>query len=266
MDFLSELAQLEPDFFETIQSDESHLQCTDKWLNDRKGKFTGSKIKELMGTSKTTSKMEWGRAEKIIDLNETSIKYIFSRAMERKREKIIRTPSTKAMRFGKDYEKEVFDYLANKYPRSTFESVGFVEFIPGIAGASPDGKITNKKGDISNLEIKITSGSWNGLYDRHYLNIGNTDIGELGEKHIDFWQINAEMLALQTDYTLYAVAEPPEDLDNPEITDISRKYIKASKIHQSAIIQRCMLGENIIKEFLSTNNFQLAVANCCEKF
>ena len=45
------------------------LQRTEKWLEKRKGRFTGSKIKDLMTCGRSTSKMAWGSFEKLIDFS-----------------------------------------------------------------------------------------------------------------------------------------------------------------------------------------------------
>ena len=53
---------------------EEQLQGTEQWHADRNGRFTGSKTSDLMGTGRSTSKMEWDRPEKICDFSDKSIK------------------------------------------------------------------------------------------------------------------------------------------------------------------------------------------------
>ena len=227
---------------------EPSLQRSEEWVKQRLGRFTGSQIDELMSCSRASAKYEWGRPEKLIDLGDTAKKYIFAKAKERQRGKVIQATTSYAMKYGTEQESTVWNILLKKYPR--IQKTGFIEFISGVAGASPDGA-----GSDFGIEIKCVT-DWDGLYKRH--------IEPFDQSHDDFWQIQSEMLALECKKLLYAVAEPSENIFEPNITDISEKWVEASPIHQQAIIQRCKLGDMIIKKYLSGVEWHEAVRQGCE--
>jgi len=233
--------------------EDDKLQRTPAWFKQRKGKFTGSEIHKLMGTTRASSKLEWGRAEKIIDFSETAKKYVYSKAKERQRNKVIRLASSVAMNYGTNSESVVIDMLKNIYPDYKFKEVGFIEFIKDIAGASPDGLINENMA----LEIKAST-NWDTVYNRHET--------PFEQKHQDFWQIQSEMLALKVDKCMYVVAEPSESIFEPNITDLSIKIVDASIIHQKAIIQRCMVGNAAIELYLNGVNFQEAIRSACTNY
>lgn len=215
------------------------LQRTEEWFEQRRGKFTGSKIKELMSCSGSTARMEWGRPEKALDFGDTAKKYVFEKAKERQRNKVIHLPVTSAMRYGTENEDAVIELLKEKMPQYDIDSVGFIEFIPGLAGASPDGKMTDKTEQfVRGLEIKCATG-WAGVYNRHEVSID--------QSHQDFWQLQSEMLALQVPEIVYVVAEPSESIFEPDITDLSIKFVPESRIHQQAIIDRCLIANKAIQ-------------------
>ena len=233
-----------------ITQAEPSLQRSDEWFKQRLGRFTGSQIDKLMSCSRASAKYEWGRPEKLIDLGETSKKYIFAKAKERQRGKVIQSATSYAMKYGTEQESTVWNILLKKYP--DIQKVGFIEFIPGIAGSSPDGA-----GDDFGIEIKCVT-DWDGMYKRH--------IEPFDQSHDDFWQIQTEMIALEANRLLYVVAEPSENIFEPDITDISEVWVTASPIHQQAIIQRCKLGDMIIKKYLSGVEWHEAVRAGCSEF
>lgn len=228
-------------------------QRTETWHEDRKGKFTGSMMSDLMTCTASTSRMEWGRPEKIIDFGETAKKYVFSRAMERKTSMYLKRSIGFNGEYGKIVEPQIVKLYQEKYPGQKFESVGFLEFLPGIAGASPDGLIDYELG----AEIKGAM-SWNGVYERLHL--------PFDQKHKDFWQIQSEMLSLNVKQVVYIIGYPAKNLFNPIITDIEEKILNSSEIHQQAIIQRCQIGNNAIELFLNGVEFQESIRRACEEF
>jgi hypothetical protein len=234
-------------------------QRTEQWHEDRRGKFTGSKTYQLMTCTSSTKNLNWDNELKIVDLGETAKKYIYSRAKERQRKIVLKRSIGQNGAYGTEAEKRIIELIKIKHPSYVIEDVGFIEFLPGIAGASPDGLITtdgfiNKK---IGLEMKAAT-NWEGLYNR--IEIPFTP------KQQDFWQINSEMLSLKCEELLYVIAEPPEDLKNPEIINIKEKLIEASKIHQNAIIKRCLIGNGIVEHFLSGRNFSDAVTLGVEEY
>lgn len=210
-------------------------------------------INDLMTCTQSTSRMEWGRPEKIIDFGEIAKKYVFSKAMERKTGEYLERSIGFNGEYGKKVEPLIKVLYLEKYPGIKLEETGFVEFLEGIAGASPDGIINDEFG----VEIKAAM-SWNGFYERLHL--------PFEQKHKDFWQIQAEMLALNVKQVIYIVGYPAKDLFNPEIKDIEEKILDASEIHQQAIIQRCKIGNDIIEFFLDGVEFQEAVRIACTEF
>lgn len=227
------------------------LQRTEEWFEQRKGRFTGSRIKELMSCSRSTAKKAWGEPEKIIDFGETAKKYVFEKAMERKRNKIIQTPTTAAMIYGTTNEDSVISLLKDK----KIIKVSFKEFIPNIAGASPDGYF-EEDNEIIGLEIKCAT-TWQSLYNRSQT---------VDQSHEDFWQLQSEMLALKCDKLLYVVAEPSENIFEPNITDLNIQLVKSSPIHQKCIKLRCMIGHTAIKLFLAGMPFNEALQKTCTEY
>lgn len=244
------------DFFGTnqvIKSEPKSLQRTPEWYEQRRGKFTGSGIKSLMGVSASTSKLEWGRPEKLVDFSETAKKYVFNKAKEIQRKKVLKRSIGKNGEYGETAEKIVLELLKIKYPDYKFEDVGFIEFIKDIAGASGDGLINYDTG----LEIKLAT-NWDTLYLREQLKVD--------QSHQDFWQIHSEMLALNVKKLMYVVAEPPEYLEDMNINDLSVQIVDASPIHQQAIKQRCMIGNDAILRYLSGVNFHRAIEQACTEY
>lgn len=240
-----------------VKSESKELQGTCDWFEQRRGRFTGSQMDKLMSCGRSTAKLEWGRPEKLIDLGDTAKKYIFAKAMERKRGKVVKTPTSKTMNYGTEQEDVVGDILEDKYPG--LQKCGFIEFIKDVAGSSPDRFFPEQDFGV---EIKCST-DWDGLYKRH--------VDPFDQSSDDFWQLQCEMLSLKVNKILYVVAEPSEDIFDPHITDLSEQFIYASDIHQKVIIQRCLLGDIIIKEFLSQKDFRLsyfheAVRKCCSDF
>jgi hypothetical protein len=233
-------------------------QRTEEWFQRRKGRFTGSGIKNLMGCTHATAKLEWGRAEKLVDFNDKAIKYIYSKAKEIQRNKVVHLIASAAMNYGTENEDAVVELVLKEYNHLTFKEVGFIEFIEGIAGASPDGLLTDK---VTTEEIGYEgkcATSWDTLF-------GRTE-NAVDEKHIDFWQLQSEMLALKVDKILYAVAEPSENMFEPNITDVNCQIIQASKNHQEALINRCKIGHVAIDLYLKGANIYDAVQKACTNY
>ena len=85
------LPQVEPEL------KKESLQRTEDWHKKRLGNWTGSKIKNIMSCSPKGSKMSWSDDAKVYEFSKGAIKYVYSRAMERKTQRYIETPSSKAM-------------------------------------------------------------------------------------------------------------------------------------------------------------------------
>lgn len=235
----------------------SNQQRTVEWFEKRKGRFTGSKITDLMACTQSTAKLEWGRAEKLIDFGDTAKKYIYSKAKEIQRNKVIQTPAAAAMKYGTNNEPVVFSLLQKMYPNATFETCDFIEFIPLIAGASPDGRVNWDDGEVTGLEIKCAV-DWGGVYDRAVVKVD--------QKNKDFWQLQSEMLSLKVNRMMYVIAEPSENMFEPNITDLEVVFVDASEIHQQAIKHRCMIGSKAIALYLSGVEFNTAIMRVCTEY
>ena len=236
---------------------EIELQRTEQWFKDREGKFTGSEFYKLMGTTRTTSKMEWGRAEKRIDFNKTALKYIYNKARERQTGKVIRQHIGKNGEYGTKMEKHVIEIFLEQNKHYEYQACNFIEFIKGIAGASPDGKLidTITKNEFG-LEIKCPV-SWDAEFERQE---------QVTVQHQDFWQIQGEMLALKVKNLIYIVGEPTKDiLRMPTIDSIKWQIVAASQIHQQELIHRCKIGDLAMNYFLQNNDIyksiELAIKN-----
>lgn len=223
-----------------------------EFYESRKGRFTGSSGKVFMGCTRASSKMEWGRAEKILDFSDTALAYVFSKAKERQRNKVVRGASSAAMNYGSNQESTVKEILRQK--GYEFVDTKFIEFIPGVAGSSPDGYLEKNN---SALEIKCAT-DWNGLFSRFE--------NPFDETHQDFWQINFECLSLKADKCLYVIAEPSENIFEPNITDLAIKIVKPSKIHQDSIIHRCYIADEMINLFLMGADFREAAQKACTNY
>lgn len=236
------------------------------WFKKRIGKFTGSGIKELMKCDKSGAKIPWGEPEKVTDLGEPAINYIYSKAMERKVGFAIKTGQSTDMKYGAKVENAIIDKYLKNNKHLEFKEQGFIE-IEKYLGVSPDGLFIEKnKNKRFAVEIKAPS-SWGGLYKR-------TEI-LIDEKHIDFWQFQTEMMGLKADKLISLVAMPVadnwlvvNDIEEINITELFVNEVKASPIHQKAIRQRALLGDKIIKTFLSDSKMKFieAVRKECSDF
>lgn len=240
-----------------IDTEGEDLQRTEEWFNARKGRFTGSGIKDLMSCDRSASKMEWGRAEKLISFGDAAKKYIYSKFKERQRNKIVRTATSSAMRYGTENEGSILHLLKEQFQKYTFEEVGFIEFIDGVAGSSPDGRVITDTGEVLGLEIKAAT-DWSGVYDRHVLPVD--------QKNKDFWQLQSEMLSLDVSRIMYVTAEPSESIFEPNITDLSIRYVDASPIHQDAIKKRCLIADEIIKKHMLGVDYFTAIQQVCTDY
>lgn len=232
-------------------------QRSPEWFEKRKGRFTGSKIKDLMKCTASSKKYEWGRPEKIIDFSDTAIKYIYSKAKEIQRNKVVKTQSSASMKYGTNNESVVKELLKKQYPNAVFSDCDFIEFIPNIAGASPDGLVNWDSGEVTGLEIKCAT-DWGGEFDRVE--------EDVDQSHGDFWQLQAEMLALKVKKLMYVIAEPSEDIFEPNITDLEILFVDASPIHQQAIIHRCMIGAKAISYFLTGIKIKKSIVKACTEY
>lgn len=214
--------------FKEPQSSSVQQQRTEEWLESRKGRYTGSNFKLLMGCGRSTSKMGWDRIEKIVDFGATAEKYIYKVGNERLTGLRDMDIYAKSMEHGKENEPKLIEQLIKDGVITDFEEVPFVEFKRySNAGSSPDG-IAKFKGKLVAIETKCTT-SWDGHFARMY--------EPVHEKHNDFWQVQAEAESLGVDSTLYVTAKPGVfDQYDYQLVDKSETHIKA-------LIARCRIAD-----------------------
>jgi hypothetical protein len=245
-----------------IKDNTDQLQRTEKWHNDRKGLVTGSRTFDLMKCDRSASKKPWGRAEKTIALGQAALDYIFEKAMERKYNKIIQTPDSFSMKYGRAAEPVIKEMISKEIEELGFVPVfGYEKYI----GSSPDGLIKNES---KALEIKAVT-NWSELRKK--------GIAEVNEKHDYFWQFQTEMLSLGVQKLMYVTAHPPRNIfdffncDDPEeqkkmIGHLEIQEVHASSIHQKELLKRAIICRRIGDEYLKTGDFNGAVEKVLSNF
>ncbi len=142
----------------------SKLQRNKEWDNARLGKFTASRIHEILTDKKrpmTENEMNEhminnpkSRVKTILDVGDMCYTYAREKAVEELYGKEQNTIITKDMQRGIDQEPMAIDFFARK---NTFYNIGLCGFIPykEIAGCSPDAVIYNTEDEIiSGIEVK----------------------------------------------------------------------------------------------------------------
>mgnify|MGYP005991798369 CR=1 FL=1 len=228
----------------------SDLQRTEEWLEKRKGRFTGSRIKDLMNVGRSTSKMQWGRVEKTVDFGSTAERYIYNVGKERVTGLRSMSASSKAMQHGTEHEPLLIQQLIDDGVISDFEELGFEHFGEyKNGGASVDG-VCMYKGERVALELKCCV-SWDGHFKRMYQ--------QVHEKHDDFWQFQSEMLATGTKKCLYVVAAPMQ------VEQYDTQIVSASEIHQKCLLDRCKIADRAI-ELWDFHPYPVALEIACSEF
>lgn len=255
-DFEKKIQELEAKINVLSNDKKIATQRTEDWFKARRGKFTGSKIKDLMKCSRATARIEWGVDDKIFDLGDAAIKYIFTKAQERKHGYYCKTYGSRAMSYGTENESVIKDLYTAKNPNDFVEDCEFIA-VNDYLGASPDGKITDELKIQKALEIKAST-----TFEQYF----NRVEVPFDEKHMDFWQVQTEMLALEVEECHYVVALPPHDILEPVIQGFELIVVKASRTHQNAILQRAKLGNLIIEKYLAGMPFYAAVRFAVKNF
>lgn len=253
-------------------SDSEQLQRTEEWSQAHKGIFSGSEIKKLNTVTQTYSRKSWDDPAKLISFGDTAKKYIYRKFKEIEKGYVCDSFDLFQFRYGKRVEPVIMQMLTEKY-KTKFElkEMGFV-LVPGFEhclGASPDNAFMSKlKLDGVEVGIEIKSAmNW----DTHYTRTQE----EVNDKHIDFWQLQTEMMALQVDKILYVTSDAPKNaqevIDEPN-DDIVRdminnsitvREIKASEFHQKIIKTRALIGYDTIKRMMSGDNLDKALELAC---
>ena len=142
----------------------SKLQRNNQWDKARLGKFTASRIHEILTDKKrpmTENELNEhiinnpkSRVKTVVDVGDMCRTYAREKAVEELYGKEQNTIITKDMQRGIDQEPMAIDFFARK---NTFYNIGLAGFIPygNYAGASPDAVIYNTEDEIiSGIEVK----------------------------------------------------------------------------------------------------------------
>ena len=205
----------------------------EKWLLERLKNFTGSRFKDLMGTSRATSKAPWGDMAKTYDFGEKCIRYCWQIYNERKNPRLLPQVTAKSMDWGKENEPLVLEHVRDKYGID-FKDTGLIP-VNGHLGVTPDGFA-----ELESIccEVKSTV-SWDGHYKRM--------AAPVCDKHNDFWQLQGELLATKAKENWFIVTEP----HSSELYDIQK--IKPSEIHLNCLQERAKFLSECINLALQQN-------------
>lgn len=206
------------------------LQRSEEWHEKRRGKFTGSRIKELM-TCSSRKQRDWDDPEKLLDFGDTAYNYIIERAIERHTGHVIPTASTWAMKWGIEHEEEAKAFIEERIGLAITDC-DYEEIHTGL-GASPDGYVFLDGLVKCAFEVKCPEK----VYNHHKLMIT-----PYNEKHPYFWQTQLEMMSLDVDSLLFASYHPYY----PELTRGSWQTVRLSNIHKQAILIRYAIAEYLI--------------------
>ena len=250
---------------EENQSTNEELQRTEKWREDRRGRWTGSQQKNLMSCSSQGGKLSWNDVEKLFHFGSTALKYIYENAMERKTGRYVDMGrGTAEMRYGTKVEPLIAKATKRKLKelgiKGKLKDVGFKQFptMPN-AGVSSDSILVHKKTDktLASVEMKACT-NWNTHFERTF--------EFMDEKSKDFWQTQGQMIAWDVDICYYVVAEPPINISkylmyDGDIMDLYKDFlkecpisvqtVKASKTHQHALLKRICISEKALNDFLN---------------
>ena len=239
------------------------LQRTEEWHLDRLGRWTGSQQKNLMSCSSKGGKMTWNDFDKIFHFGTGALKYIYENGMERKSGKYVDMGAgTKEMQYGTRVEPLIGKAAKRKLQKmevyGKMKDVGFKQFptMPN-AGVSSDSILVDEQGKaLASVEMKACT-AWSTHFERTF---EATD-----EASKDFWQTQGQMIAWDVDCCYYVVAEPPITINkylyhDGGIMDLYKEFkkecsitievIKASKMHQDALLKRICIAENTLREWL----------------
>lgn len=242
-----------------IEETEEELQRTVNWRLQRNGCWTASMCKKLMTCNSRGGKMDWNNPSKALEFGAGVIKVVYAVAMSRKRGYYIETDIGLPAKYGTAVEPLIFELSKKHFAKQklTTHKVGFVtiENYPK-AGASSDYAVKNVYEEvIYNGEIKACT-SWETHYDRTF--------DYLDEDGTDFWQVQFQMTAHKSKSTIYIVSEPPSDIKkyvySENIMDLlsdfekecrlSFEEVKASTVHQKALLTRIDIVEKVVQRWL----------------
>jgi hypothetical protein len=229
---------------------EDELQRTEVWRAVRNGCWTASMVSGLMSCNPKGGKMDWFNPYKVFEFAPGAIKIIYSVAMSRKTGRWIDSDIGKPAKYGTKVEPLILQLTKEHFKNFQVEKVGFVK-VRGLenAGVSSDLLLLDLlKQEKFNGEIKACT-NWNTHYERTF--------EFMDEKSTDFWQVQMQMIAHETNKSIYIVSEPPRDInkyiyaeDVMELLEDFRKEcgltfqeVKSSEVHQKALRKRLEITE-----------------------
>lgn len=252
-------SKIDLDIDEVIESKE--LQRTEEWKEERRGRWTGSQLTSLMTCDQGAGKMSWDNVDKLFRFGKTALKYIYENAMERKTGRYIdEGDGTQQMRYGTKIEPLIARAAKRELKKfGKLKEVGFKTF-PTMkdAGVSSDRILKKDKKVVATVEMKACT-NWGTHYERTF------DL--IDERSKDFWQIQGQTVAWEVDICYYIVAEPPSDIRKylyyeGDIMDLYEEFlidcpisvikVKASKIHQEALLKRICISEQALNDWLAS--------------
>lgn len=248
-----------------ITAPDDTLQRNDDWNKARNGNWNGSERKDLMACNRSAAKLTWNDYEKVFMFSDGIVKLIYKVAMKRKTQKVITGATTSQMRYGTKVEPlillEVVNWAKKHYPAMTVKPVGYkTSDVNDNSGSSSDSIIgSDLKGPQLSVEAKACC-SWDAHYERTF--------ELMDEKSSDFWQTQAQMEAWGVDMTIYAVAEPPEDITPYLATDdifsmsdrwrmecpVTFQKVPRSEVHQQAMSVRISIVEETISRWTASTD------------
>lgn len=224
-------------------------QRTEAWHTSRNGRVTGSITKAFMSCTAKSRNMSWDKTEKITDFGIGFKKAVYRMYMTKKHNSSFVQLDARNFKYGRIVE----PFIISKLPEYIkHEEVGSIDIIPDIFSASPDGRLVNiKSNSIAAFEAKASMDT-DTLYDRAEINYD--------EKHVDFWQTQSEMLALNAEKFVYGIAIPSCDINEIFKLDERENNIEAldglikdvifvsharSEVHQKALLKRAEIAGQV---------------------
>lgn len=198
--------------------------------DNHKGNFSGSVMSDLM--TKTT-RTKWDE-KTIFSFGKTAQSLILQKAAERLTgDSFTDEFTSKYTEWGKRYEPEAIEALSKKLRRKIYPVPFKLSKEIDFLGATPDGRLFN--GSV--IEIKCPERKANHI--KHYTSI-------IDSKHQYFWQIQTELLVMESDTCIFATYRP--DI-SPGLRLKSFKVI-ASPYHQNLIRMRVLIANEIISKLI----------------
>ena len=213
-------------------------QKSEEWHEERRGKFTGSRLKDLMSCSSRAKNKSWDNLTWLKDFGDTALTYVIERAIERATGERIQTPETWQMRWGNLHEQDNIDMLSERLGEE-ITKCGFLHITP-TCGASPDGLC-----DALDAIIEVKSPA---TVMSHY-NLSNEPVVE---GHEYFWQVTGEMMAAKRQRAIF------NSYDNryPIESRCNYQFVDLSAIHANAIMFRVAVGEHLVN-IIMQNEFKI---------